>query len=209
MSSRASSLLWCLSGVLSLLACSSARAEVPTGVQSLASASGEIETGPRWRGVPAGGPRNSLEFESRQAVAGPWNDGTRLDMRYTHWSPSSQRGSVGVSMGVATAQTTNPALPLAANQQVAVAPEVGVRWRSGWSGDRRVDVGAYGSYDASVNTPSADRRSYGARVELQFREGRSPLGLQTGALGMHLNSSSQLMLRSRHGGPMLYYRSQW
>lgn len=157
--------------------------------------------------------RASLEMEGR-SPAGPWSDNANWRLRYVRWSAASERSSLGISMGVDAIQ---PLLPRGAPsamldaRNAAVMPEVGVRWRSSWQSNRRVDVGAFGAYDASANTPQDERRAYNARVELQFREGRSKLGFDMphGALGMQLSGNSQMLLRARHGKPVLYYRAKW
>jgi hypothetical protein len=153
-----------------------------------------------------------VELNARPTLQ-PWNDGTAWQMRVVRWAPAGS-SSLGVSMGVGATQAP-PAGPYALQPDPrgnALVPEVGVRWRSPWQANRRMDVGAYGSYDASAAALAQnERRSYNARVELQFREGRSKFGFDVphGALGLQVGHDSQVMLRSRHGGPMVYYRSKW
>jgi hypothetical protein len=155
--------------------------------------------------------RSTVEFDTTPAR--PWNDGSALQMRYVRWAPAGH-AALGVSMGLGAAQAP-PAGPYAlqpdAHGTVGLAPEVGLRWRTSWQENRRIDVGAYGSYDASTTVAQNERRAYNARVELQFRDGRSKLGFDIphGALGLQVGHDSQVMLRSRHGGPMVYYRSKW
>ena len=117
-------------------------------------------------------------------------------------------------MGVGATQPVNA--PLAAvmhdpRMPATVTPELGVRWRSAWAANHRVDVGAFSSYDSRAALAEDERRSYNARVELQFRENRSKFGFDTSnkAFGLQLSGTSRVMLRAKHGGPMVYYRSTW
>jgi hypothetical protein len=178
---------------------------------ALPTASAEIAAGARWR-QPDVPPRASLEIDTRQP-AGPWDDQASWRLRYVRWAPAGG-GAVGLSMGVGATQPVNA--PLAAvlrdpRAPATLAPEVGVRWRSAWAANHRVDVGAFGAYDNGAALAEDARRSYNARVELQFRENRSKFGFDTGskAFGLQLSGTSRVMLRAKHGGPMVYYRSTW
>jgi hypothetical protein len=207
---------------LSLLVVSTAVWAEPGGdaLAALPSASAEVPTGPtHWR-TDRDQPRAAVEVTSRQPVArldsAPWNDASSVQVRYVHWSPAAgNRAAVGLSMGMGAVQNGQARSPVGYvdphSAGTTLVPEVGVRMRTNWQSDRRVDVGAWSAYDASANTPANERRSYNARVELQFRESKSKLGfdMPSGAFGMQLSSTSQLQLRSKHGGPMVYYRSKW
>jgi hypothetical protein len=178
---------------------------------ALPTASAEVPAVSPWH-APGAAPRASLEVDTRQPTA-PWDDQASWRLRYVRWAPAGG-GALGLSMGVGGTQPVNAALPPALRDPRAptsLAPELGVRWRSSWAANRRVDVGAFGSYDDSAALPVAERRSYNARVELQFRENRSKFGFDSGnkALGLQLSGASRVMLRARHGGPMVYYRSTW
>ncbi len=212
-----------LCGVLAalslLLVSTTAQAEPGLGrgaepAQALPTQSGEVVAAraPRWQG-PDAPPRASLEVDTRKP-SGPWDDGASWRLRYVRWAPAGS-AAVGVSMGVAGSQQAGlqpPPMALAEPRpQPALVPEVGVRWRSSWQSNRRVDVGAFSSYDGSKATPDDERRLYNARVELQFRENRNKFGFDIGqkAFGLQLSGNSRLMLRAKHGGPMVYYRSTW
>jgi hypothetical protein len=193
---------------LSLLVVSTAVWADPVAVLPSASAEVAAERGPG----AATAPRASVEVATR-APAGPWNDGS-WQLRYVRWA-SAGGGNLGVSLGVGAAAPPGavdpyaPYAPARAHGAGPLVPEVGVRWRSGWQDNRRVDLCAFRGYDTS---PAAldERRSYNARVELQFREASSKLGFDArGALGLQLSGSTKLMLRAKHGGPMVYYRSTW
>jgi len=164
-------------------------------------------------------PRATVEVDSRRAAptggalfpaAEP---AQQLRMRYVHWADSGQQAALGVSVGVGVQRMGTPtALPasLMPAATTTMAPEVGVRWRSGWRGDRRVDVDAWRSFEAAPGQAlRAEQSRYNARVELQFREAKSNLDLAKGALGFQMSSKSQISLRAKKGGPMVYYRSQW
>lgn len=152
-------------------------------------------------------PRASLEFD--RSVPTPGVDGTDTHLGVVHWAAPANRGSLGLSVGVGAWQPS--ALPGQADSAVRWTPEIGVRWRSAWRENHRVDVGAYGGYAAASGLPADERRDFNTRVELQFRNSHSRFGFDgaSRALGLQLGAHSQMMLRTRHGGPMLYYRSQW
>ena len=175
---------------------------------ALPTASAEVAS----PGVGRGSPRASLEVDSRQAEP-HGEDTSRWHMRYVRWASAGDAGAFGVSMGVGAKQPVayGPYALANGRAEPTVTPEVGVRWRSGWQANRRVDVGAFQSYDNAADTPIDERKSYNARAELQFRENRSKMGFDAGsrAFGMQLSSTSKVMLRSRHGKPMVYYRSTW
>ncbi|MED5621502.1 hypothetical protein [Ideonella sp. BN130291] len=207
---------------LSLLVVSTAVWAEPgrDALATLPSTSAEVPTGPtQWR-TDREQARAAVEVTSRQpavrADAAPWNDTSSVQVRYVHWAPTAgNRAAVGLSMGMGAVQNGLARSPVGyvdpRTAGTTLVPEVGVRLRTNWLGDRRVDVGAWSAYDASANTPASERRSYNARVELQFRENKSKLGfdMRSGAFGMQLSSTSQLQLRTKHGGPMVYYRSKW
>ncbi len=199
-----STAVWAADGTAGLSAVPSTRVEVPTGPA-------------RWRTDDA--PRAAVQVEGRQPATARtpagWSDPSTTRLSYVQWGSASNQASLGVSMGVSSLQPGNPAglpwMPGVAAQPTSLRPELGLRWRTGWTGDRRVDVDAWSSYDATRGLPAADRRSYNARVELQFRDNSPRLGFDgsRGALGLQLSSNSQMLLRAKHGGPMVYYRAKW
>ena len=176
-----------------------------------------IAGAPRWHGE--GTAHSAVEMDLRQPVprlgGAPADEASAVQLRLVRWAPAGAHSAMGLSVGVGAIQSPNGAAPPwngdARNFRTAVLPEVGVRLRTPWRQDRRVDAGAWGAYDTSAGTPADQRRSYNARVELQFRESRNKFGidLSSRAFGMQLSSNSQMLLRSKHGGPMLYYRAKW
>ncbi|MEW6706869.1 MAG: hypothetical protein AB1430_18640 [Pseudomonadota bacterium] len=164
---------------------------------------------PRLQRVGEQAPRATLEIVQTPR-AGSADAQGQWHLQVVRWAGS--RG-LGLSMGMGATPAAHPHPYALHDRQAAPAlvPEVGLRWRTGWQANRRLDLGAYGSFDPSAATPDDERRAYNARVELQFRESRSKFGVDLGnrALGLQLSGSSRLMLRAKHGGPMVYYRSTW
>jgi hypothetical protein len=211
----------------------------PVGV-ALATADASMLPGQRvevpWTAGPAlrgEAPRTTLEIDTRPGSgnalqppaadapppsaswAEPGRDPGRLGVRLVRWAPAGRAGAVGLSVGFSGGLQSPSAAgvdPLARAPQ-PVQPELGVRWRSGWSGTHRVDVAAWRSAGAPATdgTPATQAALYNARVELQFRDAKRALGfdLPQGAFGLQLQGGAHLLLRARHGGPMLYYRRQW
>lgn len=192
--------------------------DAAVGVAALPNRSVEVP----WnsgRPNPAQAPRATVEVDSHLPAAGSSlapplaslpTDKRSVSVRYVRWAPAGRAGAVGVSMGVAA--ETPAAQPFAVPTDTGRAqPQLGVRWRTDWHAQHRVDVAAWGAYDPSANTPLAERRSYNARVELQFQAAKRAMGMDFShaALGMQLSSKSQMLLRANHGGPMVYYRTQW
>jgi hypothetical protein len=156
------------------------------------------QTGPRWSALE-GAPQLQPAAESPL---------TR--MRVVRWAQlGNSSSSLGVSMGVANASgpsftSLTPGAP--SNRAV---PELGLRWRTQWNPEHRLDVDAWRSYDPAA--PTADQRqTYNARVELQFMNRKSMgLDLPHGAFGLQMSANSQMVLRAHHGGPMIYYRRRF
>lgn len=135
-------------------------------------------------------------------------------MRVVRWSGAADRPGVGLSIGMGlTRQAEGPPGQPAEAQRVSMqaAPELGVRWRSGWRGDRRWDVDAWHSYQRATLTAHGERPANHARVELQFRDAKDSKGLDIprGAFGIQTSANSQWVLRAKRGGPMVYYRARW
>lgn len=155
-------------------------------------------------------PTSTLELDTRRSVAAAAAE-DRWRMRYVRWS-DTQSAAVGVSVGVGLQRLT-PAMPLDAQRPASqMAPEVGVRFRTDWRQDRRVDVDAWRSYERPLPGEDAERGpSHHARVELQFRQPKDANGLDVprGAFGIQTGQNSQWVLRAKRGGPMVYYRARW
>lgn len=138
----------------------------------------------------------------------------RLDM--TQWLPAGSAGSLGFSLGLRSTQyertLTHPQLG------TAWEPTLGVHWRSQLSGSTRLELATWARAPYASNH-SMDVQSliwmsspapYGARLEVQWAAPRfGGLLPEFGAVGLQLEGNSQLLLRARAGGPMLYYRSRF
>jgi hypothetical protein len=176
----------------------------------------------RWHGDtrPA---RNTVEIDTRPAapsittlqnsssLAAPSSDPALVRVRYVGWT-GGNRSALGVSVGMANAAGpafTSLQRPGFDPRNAPLVPELGLRLRTRVNADHRLDVGAWRSYDTSVNTPAAERQSYNARVELQFVGHQTALATAQGALGLQMSGGSQVMVRSKKGGPMLYYRARF
>jgi hypothetical protein len=155
------------------------------------------QTGPRWSAL-----------EGAPAVP-PAAESPLTRMRVVRWAQLGGASSLGLSMGVSNASgaaftSLNPGAP--SNRAV---PEFGLRWRTQWNSERRIDVDAWRSYDPTAPTPD-QRQTYNARVELQFMNSKvKGLDLPHGAFGLQMSANSQMVLRARHGGPMIYYRRRF
>jgi hypothetical protein len=193
------------------------------GSASLAERSAAMATDPQhWHGDsrPA---RGTVEIDTRPAAAGlttlqnsstlaaSSSDPALVRVRYVGWTGGS-RAAVGVSVGMANAAGpafTSLQRPVFDPHNAPLVPELGLRLRTRVNAEHRLDVGAWRSYDTSANTPAAERQSYNARVELQFVDQKTTLATAQGALGLQMSGGSQVMLRSKKGGPMLYYRARF
>ena len=152
----------------------------------------------------------SLEVDSQRQVM-PAATEDQMRMRYVRWADTRGDAAVGLSVGVGLKRLT-AGLPLEAQRENSrMAPEVGLRMRTGWRDDRRVDVDAWRSYDHDRAADGTESRpSNHARVELQFRQAKgSALDVPRGAFGLQTSANSQWVLRAKRGGPMVYYRARW
>lgn len=124
----------------------------------------------------------------------------------TRWRPWGD-SALGVSLGV----------PLAGTPSTAPAPEalqLSLHWRSRPRGRWQWGLSGWADWPAmSTGAPGSDARfgpehaAYTAQVEVQWQSARyGGLIPEYGAIGVQLQGGSRLMLRARHGGPMIYYR---
>ncbi|HET9642442.1 MAG TPA: hypothetical protein VFP68_03570 [Burkholderiaceae bacterium] len=145
-------------------------------------------------------------------ATGLQNDAAAVRMNVVRWANVGRGSSVGVAVGVSNAPGeafTAAPMPVLDPRHATLLPEVGLRWRSKWD-ERRLDVNAWSSYDATLNTPQSERRSYNARVELQFMpQPATALETPKGAIGFQMSANSQMVLRAKARGPMVYYRKRW
>ncbi|MCE1249987.1 MAG: hypothetical protein LWW82_04585 [Comamonadaceae bacterium] len=137
----------------------------------------------------------------------------RLDV--TQWLPAGGGSHLGFSLGVSG--TRDVPAPQHPQLNTAWEPTLGVHWRSQLSGSTRLEVSTWARAPYASRTPDVqnliwtnDAPPYGARLEVQWAAPRfGGLLPEVGAVGVKLEGNSQLLLRSRAGGPMLYYRSKF
>ncbi|MBZ0224966.1 MAG: hypothetical protein WA917_10875 [Comamonas sp.] len=132
-----------------------------------------------------------------------WGDagvGVSLGMRTTRWPPLAS--GAGAVVGGADAVPAS------------WGPQLGVHWSSRLSGRWRVKVSGWadlpstgdGAFGAGQGL-GTDLGGYTAQVQVQWQSARyGDLIPEYGAIGVQLQGGSRLMLRARHGGPMIYYR---
>ena len=137
----------------------------------------------------------------------------RLDV--TQWLPASSNGHIGFSIGISgTRDLPAPPYP---QLNMAWEPTLGVHWRSQLSRNMRLEMATWARAPYASRTPDvqsliwmSNPSPYGARLEVQWAAPRfGGLLPEMGAVGVKLEGNSQLLLRSRAGGPMLYYRSKF
>ncbi|MDB5850977.1 MAG: hypothetical protein JWP29_4729 [Rhodoferax sp.] len=144
---------------------------------------------------------------SRDRAAGDLaNATTRLEV--SGWSHAPQQSAMALALGVDT-----PSGPWV-DSRGGAAVDVGLRWRSAPLHLRRIDVVAFRRVsqpqDAYTLINSADQPIYAARVEMQFQSAKfGGLTPELGAIGMQLTGGSKVVLRTKRGGPMVYYRSRF
>ncbi|APW38369.1 hypothetical protein RD110_15175 [Rhodoferax koreense] len=134
---------------------------------------------------------------------------TRLEINT--WSRPAAQPALGLAVGV----DTPPANWTGNRAQSSI--DVGVRWRSAPVNQRRIDVVAFRRIsqpnqpqDAYTLIQNADQPIYSARVEMQFKSAKfGGLTPEFGAIGMQLDGGGKVVLRSKRGGPMVYYRSSF
>ena len=137
----------------------------------------------------------------------------RLDV--TRWMPPGRAGSFGFSLGMAL-----PAQADLRPHTTAMAPwgtDVGVRWRAPLGSGRHLDMAAWARTNRPGQEPDAmgmiwhrEQSSYGTRLEVQWSTSRTRgLVPEFGAIGLQLESGSRLVLRTKRGGPMVYYRTKF
>jgi hypothetical protein len=138
----------------------------------------------------------------------PYTATQRVDV--TRW----MAGGLGLSIGLATQASAAPAaLAMAAPLW---EPTLGVHWRTPLGGGMALDLSTWASL-SNRNQPLATDMiwqqrppQYGTRLEVQWRSNRTGgLVPEFGAIGVRLEGHSQLLLRARAGGPMVYYRTKF
>ena len=125
------------------------------------------------------------------------------------------RAGLGLSLGMATQTSTS--VPALAMTEPIWEPTLGVHWRAPLGGNMFLDLSTWTRAPYRSQTPDAmdmiwlnRQPNYGTRVEVQWASPRfGGLLPEFGAIGVKLEGDSQLLLRTRSGGPMLYYRTKF
>ncbi len=129
----------------------------------------------------------------------------------TGWLSPDKPSSIGLTLGVlsAGAVESSPAAPL--------AYDLGLRWRTRLEPRVHLDIQAWTRTSSRIATHDAmgmiwarEPAGVGTRLEVQWKASRTG-GLipEFGAIGVQLQGDARLLLRARHGGPMVYYRTRF
>ncbi|SDL93826.1 hypothetical protein SAMN05428957_101200 [Oryzisolibacter propanilivorax] len=136
--------------------------------------------------------------------------GLRLN-EVTGWLTPDRPSSLGVTLGVLSASDPGNRQGSAA----ALAYDLGLRWRSRLEQRVHLDVQAWArtpqpAFDAITMIWSREPASVGTRLEVQWKASRTRgVVPEFGAIGVQLQGDAKLLLRARHGGPMVYYRTKF
>jgi hypothetical protein len=161
---------------------------------------------------PSGSQSVSSMSRGDQRNYGPRdNSPTPLRLEISSWSHPPQQSAMGLALGVDTASSG-----WTENRSGSFV-DVGVRWRSAPVNQRRIDVVAFRRLnqpnqpqDAYTLINTAGEPIYSARVEMQFQSAKfGGLAPELGAIGMQLNGGGKVVLRTKRGGPMVYYRAKF
>lgn len=161
----------------------------------------------------ASGARAEIVLEHLRNPAAPPLAAQRLD--FTGWSRPGRLGA-GLSLGVWSIDSA----PLPTGTMSAPSlwtPQLGVHWRMPLANRLRLNISGWIPLQANdaarsswpLQNPDA---AYAARLEVQWSSPRwGGLIPEYGAIGVQLqgSSSGRLLLRARHGGPMIYYRAKF
>jgi hypothetical protein len=156
--------------------------------------------------------RERLEVSSNRSPP-PYSTALRVDV--TRWMDAGPSSRVGLSLGMAT--QTSASVPAGAMTDLIWEPTLGVHWRTQLGGGMHLDFSTWARTPYRSQMPAAmdmiwynRQPNYGTSVEVQW--GSARLGSvmpEFGAIGVRLEGDSQLLLRTRAGGPMLYYRTRF
>lgn len=135
----------------------------------------------------------------------------------TGWHQPPESASVGFAIGMGAGLGTAAGLrpPAGPDNRPPNVVDVGLRWRSPALEQRRIDIAAFRRVSPTPDAYTLTHRGvdqplYGARVEMQFKSARfGGLTPELGAVGMQLEGGGKVVLRSKRGGPMVYYRSSF
>jgi len=143
-----------------------------------------------------------------------------LGPRYTEmtgWLTPDQPASLGVTLGVLSGGGAEPGAGGRGSTTAPLAYDLGVRWRSRLQQRVHLDVQAwtrapqpFAAHDALGMVWSREPASVGTRLEVQWKPSRTGrLVPEFGAIGVQLQGDARLLLRAKHGGPMVYYRAKF
>ena len=129
----------------------------------------------------------------------------------TGWLFADRPSSLGMTLGVLSASGASGA------QSAPLAYDLGLRWRSRLQQRIHLDVQAWAHSPQRPGAPDAlgmvwarEPASVGTRLEVQWKASRTGgLVPEFGAIGVQLQGDAKLLLRARHGGPMVYYRTKF
>jgi hypothetical protein len=122
------------------------------------------------------------------------------------------RSAVGVAVGMSGFAPPSPHLPLGMNAPRPTL-DLGVHWRHTLDSNQQIDVTAWRRMNPTPDAYTLIQQQqpvYGARVEMNLGKSRKSSFLaDKGFIGMQLQSGARISIKRKHGGPMVYYRSQF
>lgn len=131
---------------------------------------------------------------------------SRIDMT---WLPP-RRSALGLSVGMTSPSGTMVPPPFTAN---STSVDLGLHWRYTLDANYRLDVTAWRRMVPADTLSLVQTREpmYGARVEMRIGPApiKSGLVAERGFIGFQLESGARIVVRKRHGGPMIYYRTKF
>ncbi len=162
--------------------------------------------------LPSAWDQDPLEVSSDRGLL-PHNTALRVDV--TRWMAAGPSSRLGLSLGIAS--QTRPLAPALATGEPLWEPTLGVRWRTPLGNGLQLDLSTWARTPYRSQPPGAmdmiwlnRQPTYGTRVEVQWNSPRlGGLLPEFGAIGVKLEGDSQLLLRTRAGGPMVYYRTRF
>ena len=171
----------------------------------------------QWGGASVAQRRTALDGAARPetgALSAPAAQATDVSYR---WGLGTARGAVDVGIGASAYRVrfadslgmqparSSLAGPGAESRRDALVPTLSVGLRHSLSDGQRLSVYAGGS--ASVS-PASVGEFYATKVKVEWLPTRnSSIGFEHAAVNMRFGPTSNIALRVRHGGPMIYYRS--
>lgn len=141
------------------------------------------------------------------AQDGNWG-GPRLNLSLL--SPGSS--SIGPTVGMSNLTPPTGALPGSNGFAAQPAMDVGVHWRHVLDSRHRIDVVASRRMASPGETPVTaqlqQQPTYRASIELNLKPAlQRGFVAERGSFGFQMEGGGRLMLRAKHGRPMVYYRN--